>query len=1213
MANLETLELTIRANALSASRGLEKLISSLTSLSSRVSTSVGGLRELNAELQKLSGYAGIKLPRLNLTGLSSGRNGVSGIERETRAIRARAGVMKEFAKLPANSFRSWMYGPRPLPEVTNLMAGSAGMASESARRSANPQWYVEPGSKEWNARIAARNAALERNAGRTFASDPNPEKLAMAAKGDIEGIREWTRNIQAVREGKTVWSGEVKRLLDHLNAGSPTQNLAGFINQTMGIGAEPKSAQDSASVFMEQMREQIPFIERAKNAIGKLKEGFGKFRENLGGIIPHFKLFNRMLRIAQTMMIRMAIRALFAGMKEGFQNYYQYAKATNGAFAKEMDSVSSAWAQLKNQMGSAMAGAVSAALPAITVLCNALVTAFNYASQLFALLSGKKSWSKATTQVKEFGNAVNNAGGGGGGGGGLKELLADFDELNVIASESGGGGGGGGAADTAEEFTDMFEEMYSFDKGIKDIVTWLEEHLPIVNAAVAALVSKLLGFSAPLTLTITGIVLSYSAGYDIGVNGLNATNFWEAAGGVLASTLGGTWLGFKVGGAYGAVIGAVIGFSFSMVALGVGLSEGEKKKLYGRVHWEAEKIREEINKLFKFDDVQVVIDELVISHYELEEAKDEVVRRLEQMKLSVAFDVIKLGVNKGATTEEMLKDVDAVVAAVQKLINLRKKSITFGLKVTTQFTNPQEIISFSDEQWSELDAYVTDLGNQIGDMISDGISIDEVDVIQRLQSQLNNVVEAIEMGKYASQFVEGFSRGYAGTVWENLDEETLKSYTGGYIESRNAFMEAVRMQAEDTKESLGSLYYAMLAREKDNPGTYTPEEIETARQSWMAFDVDRDVLDKWNEYGEAGRLMYTRNTSAALSAVIGRKEDFDTSKMRSTLQGKVENIRDWLVDVVAVNIGYDNKVLMNVLDTMEFTGWELLGEDLRTKFVRTLQREFGISSDLYVQLKSQLNVPIEDILSTNKQAWDTWELKEKLKFINALVVAYGGEETMRVAKEMGIDVQAAIDEGLASENEKTKAGTKQLVERIRAGVQGSDFESTGASIANAIAAGMVGSAASVKTAAMSLIKDLDNVFSKKYYITVGLTTDGSTVTTNMQTNNGKTVVGLSKSMYKATGAYGIPAGDVFVANDNGAELVGSINGKTSVANQQQIIEGISQGVATANSEQNNLLRQQNELLRAILDKDNSVRLGASVALGRTVQQSLDMFASVGGR
>jgi leucyl aminopeptidase (aminopeptidase T) len=101
-------------------------------------------------------------------------------------------------------------------------------------------------------------------------------------------------------------------------------------------------------------------------------------------------------------------------------------------------------------------------------------------------------------------------------------------------------------------------------------------------------------------------------------------------------------------------------------------------------------------------------------------------------------------------------------------------------------------------------------------------------------------------------------------------------------------------------------------------------------------------------------------------------------------------------------------------------------------------------------------------------------------------------------------------------------------------------------------------------------------------------------------------------MTKATGAYGIPAGDVFIANEAGAELVGSINGKTSVANQGQIIEGIQRGVAEANSEQNTLLRQQNELLRGILEKDSSVRLSASAALGRTVQQSLNMYGSMVG-
>jgi hypothetical protein len=117
--------------------------------------------------------------------------------------------------------------------------------------------------------------------------------------------------------------------------------------------------------------------------------------------------------------------------------------------------------------------------------------------------------------------------------------------------------------------------------------------------------------------------------------------------------------------------------------------------------------------------------------------------------------------------------------------------------------------------------------------------------------------------------------------------------------------------------------------------------------------------------------------------------------------------------------------------------------------------------------------------------------------------------------------------------------------------------------------------------------------------------------------NGENVLDLAwkgiKSVFGfADGGYGIPSGDLFIANEAGAELVGSINGKTSVANQDQIIEGIQRGVSEANSEQNTLLRQQNDLLRAILDKDNSVRFGASVALGRVAKQSLDMYNAVGG-
>jgi Flp pilus assembly pilin Flp len=96
----------------------------------------------------------------------------------------------------------------------------------------------------------------------------------------------------------------------------------------------------------------------------------------------------------------------------------------------------------------------------------------------------------------------------------------------------------------------------------------------------------------------------------------------------------------------------------------------------------------------------------------------------------------------------------------------------------------------------------------------------------------------------------------------------------------------------------------------------------------------------------------------------------------------------------------------------------------------------------------------------------------------------------------------------------------------------------------------------------------------------------------------------------AEGAYGIPKGEVFVAQEAGAELVGSINGKTSVANQGQIIEGIRLGVRDANDEQNVLLRQQNELLRGILEKE--FRIGASASFGKVARKSLDMYDSVIG-
>lgn len=57
---------------------------------------------------------------------------------------------------------------------------------------------------------------------------------------------------------------------------------------------------------------------------------------------------------------------------------------------------------------------------------------------------------------------------------------------------------------------------------------------------------------------------------------------------------------------------------------------------------------------------------------------------------------------------------------------------------------------------------------------------------------------------------------------------------------------------------------------------------------------------------------------------------------------------------------------------------------------------------------------------------------------------------------------------------------------------------------------------------------------------------------------------------------------LFMANHN--ELIGGFQGKTAVANNQQITEGIARAVRDANAENNALMREQNDILLGILQK-----------------------------
>ena len=94
------------------------------------------------------------------------------------------------------------------------------------------------------------------------------------------------------------------------------------------------------------------------------------------------------------------------------------------------------------------------------------------------------------------------------------------------------------------------------------------------------------------------------------------------------------------------------------------------------------------------------------------------------------------------------------------------------------------------------------------------------------------------------------------------------------------------------------------------------------------------------------------------------------------------------------------------------------------------------------------------------------------------------------------------------------------------------------------------------------------------------------------TNGGYAVVGRNGEKVSLDGASAEggfwDTGQLFLAREAGPEMVGTIGGQTAVANNDQIVAGISSGVASANQ---SVVAALNVLINAVNSKDLTVAIG----------------------
>lgn len=271
---------------------------------------------------------------------------------------------------------------------------------------------------------------------------------------------------------------------------SPINNIKDSLTQAADSAKDVRSGleqtgdavKDVGAKSDESAKEVVKLSDRLK----ELAQGSKNVKSGLGALISQF------FRIMKMRAIRYVIREITKSIKEGLDNYKEYSKAIGGSYYKAVTSANDAMLKMKNSIGAALAPAIQMLIPYIQRAVNWFINLMNIVNQFLALLNGQATWSKAVDVSSEAFEKTKK--GAKGASSAIKELLADWDELNIIQSESGSGGGGGVGKD-AYDYTQMFTEVDKFDEKIRNTVQWIKDNMDLVKRAAELIGVAIAGWS----------------------------------------------------------------------------------------------------------------------------------------------------------------------------------------------------------------------------------------------------------------------------------------------------------------------------------------------------------------------------------------------------------------------------------------------------------------------------------------------------------------------------------------------------------------------------------------------------------------------------------------------------------------------------------------------------------------------------------------------
>lgn len=247
-----------------------------------------------------------------------------------------------------------------------------------------------------------------------------------------------------------------------------------------------KQAQSSLSTIQNILSRVGKTIKKVASSFASLAKQIGKKikvgldNTSVGRMISQFQhIKDSFGRIAFYRAIRSAIKYVTDALKEGVENAYWYSKTVGvatGYISEAYDAISSANFKMSNQLGAGWATLIATIQPIIMKIIALVTKAAEVVTQFFAIMGGKNTYLKAidytknwADQTEDSSNKAQKA---------IKEWknqLMGFDEINRLEEEDDNDNdNGNGKLPKIPNYGEMFEEV-PIDSWIGDFFKELKD------------------------------------------------------------------------------------------------------------------------------------------------------------------------------------------------------------------------------------------------------------------------------------------------------------------------------------------------------------------------------------------------------------------------------------------------------------------------------------------------------------------------------------------------------------------------------------------------------------------------------------------------------------------------------------------------------------------------------------------------------------------